>query len=175
MTTEEPDGFREFVAARSAALVRSAWLLTGDEAAAQDLVQTALVKTWTRWSRIVRQDAPEAYVRRVMMSTFLSWTRRLSRRELLVELVPERADPRDDVADVELRSPVHRALCALPPRQRAVIVLRYFDDLTEAQTATVLGCSVGTVKSQNAKALAKLRESPLLRVTWSEEISHDGS
>jgi RNA polymerase sigma-70 factor (sigma-E family) len=168
----EPEGFRDFVAARSAALVRSAWLLTGDEAAAQDLVQTALVKTWSRWARV---EAPEAYVRRVLLSTFLTWNRRRWRGELSVATLPERAEVRDAFADVDLRAPVHAALRELPPRQRAVVVLRYFDDLTEAQAAEVLGCSVGTVKSQNAKALAKLRECAHLRPALDEEVSHDGS
>ncbi len=170
----EPEGFREFVGARSGALVRSAWLLTGDEAEAEDLVQTALAKTWSRWSGVVRQDAPEAYVRRVMLSTFLTWRRRRWRGELSVAAVPERADPRDAFAGVDLRPSVQAALRGLPPRQRAVIVLRFFDDLTEAQTADVLGCSVGTVKSQSAKALAKLRECQLLGGTWDEEVSRDG-
>lgn len=169
----EPEGFREFVAARSAALVRSAWLLTGDEADAQDLVQTALAKTWSRWSRVVRKDAPEAYVRRVMLSTFLTWRRRRWRSEVSVAAVPERANPVDVFADADLRRLVQVALCGLPPRQRAVVVLRFFDDLTEAQTAQMLGCSVGTVKSQAAKALAKLREGDLLRGTLDEEVSRD--
>lgn len=170
----EPDGFREFVEARSAALVRSAWLLTGDEGLAQDLVQTALARTWSRWSGIVKQDAPEAYVRRVMLSTFLTWNRRRWRGELPVAVVPERADLRDPLAGVDLRASLHVALRELPPRQRAVIVLRFFDDLTELQTADVLGCAVGTVKSQSAKALAKLRQSQLLRGTRDEEVSRDG-
>ena len=87
----EPEGFRDFVAARSAALTRSAWLLTGDEMAAQDLVQVALVKTWARWARLARQDAPEAYVRRVMLSTFLTWNRRRWRGEFPVAAVPRPA------------------------------------------------------------------------------------
>ena len=120
----EPDGFREFVGARSAALVRSAVLLTGDEALAQDLVQAALAKTWSRWTRVVRQDAPEAYVRRVMVSTFLTWNRRRWRAELPVAELPDRDNPQDDFADADLRSCVLRALGALAPRQRAVIVLR---------------------------------------------------
>lgn len=134
----EPAGFRDFVAARSSALVRSAWLLTGDEAAAEDLVQAALAKTWTRWSRIERQDAPEVYVRRVIVSIFLSWRRRRSYGELVVASVPEAPGSRDAFADV-------------------------------------LGCSVGTVKSQNAKALARLRACPSLQDLWtgSEEVHHD--
>jgi RNA polymerase sigma-70 factor (sigma-E family) len=172
---QEPAGFREFVAARSAALVRSAWLLTGDEAEAQDLVQTALFMTWSRWSRIMRQDAPEAYVRRVMLSTFLSWTRRRWRGEVPVGEVPDRAYPHDEFAGVDLRQSVRAALLDLPPRQRAVIVLRFFDDMTETQVADMLGCSVGTVKSQCAKALAKLRGCQALRGMLEEEVSRDGS
>jgi len=171
----EPDGFREFVAARSAALVRSAWLLTGDEGEAQDLVQTALAKTWSRWSRVARQDAPEAYVRRVMLSTFLTWKRRGSRREVPVDVVPERAVAADSFEAVGLRAPMYAALRDLPPRQRAVVVLRFFDDLTEAQTADVLGCSVGTVKSQAAKALTKLRAAAPLRGLLDEEVTRDAS
>src|SRR5258708_26704835 len=129
----EPDGFREFVVARSAALVRSAVLLTGDEALAQDVVQAALAKTWSRWSRIVRQDAPEAYVRAVMVSTFLSWNRRRWRAEQPVAEVPDRATPQDDFAAADLRSCVLRSLRGLAPRQRAGAALRYFDDLTAAQ------------------------------------------
>jgi RNA polymerase sigma-70 factor (sigma-E family) len=169
----EPDGFREFVVARSAALVRSAWLLTGNEADAQDLVQTALAKVWSRWPRVVRKDAPEAYVRRVMLSTFLTWTRRRWRAEAPTAVVPERADPRDEFAEADARGSVQTALRGLPPRQRAVIVLRFFDDLTEAQAADVLSCSVGTVKSQSTKALANLRATPLLRGTSDEEVHRD--
>ncbi len=135
----EPDGFREFVVARSAALVRSAVLLTGDEALAQDLVQAALATTWLRWGRVVRQDAPEAYVRRVMVSTLLTWNRRRWRSEQPVAAVPDGDNPRDDFADADLRSCVLGAVRRLAPRQRAVVVLRYFDDLTEAQAAAVLG------------------------------------
>jgi DNA-directed RNA polymerase specialized sigma24 family protein len=105
----EPDGFREFVAARSAALVRSAWLLTGDEGEAQDLVQTALARTWSRWSRLVRQDAPEAYVRKVMLSTYLTWSRRRWRGEVPVDAVPEQARPGDVFAASDLRGPIDTA------------------------------------------------------------------
>jgi RNA polymerase sigma-70 factor (sigma-E family) len=169
----EPDGFREFVVARSAALVRSAVLLTGDEALAQDLVQAALAKTWSRWARVVRQDAPEAYVRAVMVSTFLTWNRRRWRAEQPVAEVPERDSPRDDFAAADLRSCVLGAVRGLAPRQRAVVVLRYFDDLTEPQVAAVLGCSVGTVKSQSAKALLALRACPQLQGLADDEVTHD--
>jgi RNA polymerase sigma-70 factor (sigma-E family) len=169
----EPDGFRDFVAARSGALVRSAFLLTGDQGEAEDLVQAALAKAWMRWGRILRQDAPEAYVRRIMLSTFLTWRRRRWRGEVLVADVPEQPDRRDNFTDVDRRSAVLAALRELPPRQRAVVVLRYFDDLTETQTAEAMGCSMGTVKSQSAKALARLRTCEPLRGAWSEEARRD--
>jgi RNA polymerase sigma-70 factor (sigma-E family) len=174
MPVSEPEGFREFVSARSAALVRGAWLLTGDEATAQDLVQTALEKTWLRWDRVTRKDAPEAYVRRVMLSTFLTWYRRRWRGELPVGTLPERPAPEDRTAAVDVRLAVAMALRGLPARQRAVVVLRFFDDLTETQVADALGCSVGTVKSQAFKALGRLRDGPELRdVLRGEEVRHE--
>jgi RNA polymerase sigma-70 factor (sigma-E family) len=169
----EPDGFRDFVAARSAALVRGATLLTGDAATAQDLVQTALMKTWSRWPTVMRQDAPEAYVRRVMVSTFLTWRRRRWHGEQPVAILPELADARDEFAVADFRRVVVAALAALPPRQRAVLVLRFFDDLTEAQTADAMGCSVGTVKSQTAKAFGALRGYPQLRGLLEEGVTRD--
>ncbi len=111
----EPEGFRDFVAARSAALMRSAWLLTGDEATAQDLVQAALVKTWARWARLARQDAPEAYVRRVMLSTLLTWSRRRWRGEFPAASVPDRPELRDAAAEADVRRAVSEALRTLPP------------------------------------------------------------
>jgi RNA polymerase sigma-70 factor (sigma-E family) len=172
-TVSEPDGFRDFVATRSPALVRSAWLLTGNEATAQDLVQTALAKVWVRWGRVTRHDAPEAYTRRVMVSTFLTWKRRRSHGELAVAAIPDRVEAHDAFADADLRGLVAQALRALPRRQRAVVVLRFFDDLTEAQAADVLGCSVGTVKSQTSKALKWLRGCPQLHGAWNEEVTRD--
>jgi RNA polymerase sigma-70 factor (sigma-E family) len=171
----EPEGFHQFVAARSPGLVRAAWLLTGNLATAEDLVQTALAKVWARWSQVERQDAPEVYVRRVMMSTFLTWSRRRWHGERAVERLPETATAPDDLHQVELRWSVSHALRALPRRQRAVVVLRYFEDLTEQQVARVLNCSVGTVKSQNAKAIAKLRADPQLTALFhaTEEADHD--
>lgn len=165
----EPDGFRDFVVGRSPALVRSAWLLTGNEASAQDLVQTALAKTWSRWGRVNRQDAPETYVRRVMVTTWLTWSRRRWRNEVAVGSVPDRVASGDAFAEADARGSVAVALATLPHRQRAVVVLRFFDDLSEVQAAEVLGCSVGTVKSQTSKALATLRGCQLLRGVREEE------
>src|SRR5215469_6164462 len=130
----EPDGFRDFVEARSSALLRSGWLLTGDWPSAEDLVQTALAAAWPRWASLRRQDAPELYVRKIMVNTFLRWRQ----RRWNGEIAPGR----------------------LPARQRAVVVLRYFADQTESQTAAAMGCSVGAVKSHAAKALARLRDAP---------------
>src|SRR5450631_4243205 len=121
---DEPDGFRDFVASRSRPLLRSAWLLTGDWALAEDLVQTALASTWMRWPRIVRRDAPELYVRRVMVSTYLSWTRRRWRGELPPREIPEVLATGDVMADADLRESLRLELDRLPRRQRAVLVLR---------------------------------------------------
>lgn len=142
---------------RSPALLRTARLITGDAALAQDLVQAALAKAWPRWSRI---DAPEAYVRTVMVRTYLTWRRRRWHGETPTAALPEAGADMWDAVDTA--TTVRDALAALSPRQRAVVVLRYLDDLTELQTADVLGCSVGTVKSQTSKALTRLRVSGLL-------------
>jgi RNA polymerase sigma-70 factor (sigma-E family) len=167
----EPDGFREFVVTRSSALLRTAQLLTGNESSAQDLVQAALLKTWARWEGI-GAGAQEAYVRRVMVSTFLGWRRRLWHREAPVSLVPDQITSTDAFADADTRVAVATALAGLTGRQRAVVVLRYFDDVSEADAALALNCSVGTVKSQTSKALANLRRSPL-RHLFAEEHSDD--
>ncbi len=167
----EPEGFAEFVAARSPALLRTAWLLTGDTAAAQDLVQVALARTWPRWRTIRRREDPEAYVRRVIVNTYATWWRRRWRGEVPTELLPDRAGPDDPYAQVDARRALVAALVRLPRGQRAVVVLRFYDDLTEPQVAALLGCSLGTVKSQTAKALAKLRAQPGLSLLVHEEAT----
>ena len=150
---ERPE-FAEFVAARSPALLRTARLLTGDWAAAEDLLQDALAICWRRWSRI--EGNPEPYVHRVLVTTYLAKRRRFWNRERPTGELPEL--PVDDASErVVQQTQVEAALRSLTPRQRAVIVLRYSEDLSEAETARVLGISVGTVKSQTSKALARLR------------------
>lgn len=161
--------FETFVAARSASLLRTGWLMTGSDVAAQDLVQAALLKVWLRWPRVVRRDAPEMYVRRVMVSTLLSWRRRKWITEQPQESVDDVAA--DQVAGVDLRASVQAALAGLPVGQRAMVVLRYFDDLSEKQTAQALGCSIGTVKSQTARAIARLRTDPRLDGLWDGQVS----
>jgi len=158
----EAEGFSQFVVARERALQRTAVLLTGDWALAEDLVQTALAKTWPRWERISGRDDPELYVRRVMVNTWATWWRRRWRGERASAAVPEGPAPGDVAGDVALRMAVRDALGSLTCRQRAVLVLRVADDLSEAQVAQMLGCPPGTVKSAMSRALAKLREDPRL-------------
>jgi RNA polymerase sigma-70 factor (sigma-E family) len=151
--------FEEFVVARGAVLWRSAWLLTGDRHLAEDLVQVGLAKSYKHFDR-VGIEGFEAYVRRVVFTTYLAWWRRRWTGE-----VPTRDLPDSQARDLELgtRRDLVAALSALPKGQRAVIVCRYVEDLTERQTADLLGCSIGTVKSQASRALATLRISPSLR------------
>jgi RNA polymerase sigma-70 factor (sigma-E family) len=151
--------FDEFVAARSSALLRTAYLLTHDHALAEDLLQTALARSWAAWDRI--DGNPEAYVRKVLVNTFASWWRRKWNGEQPTDDLPEAGSP-DPSRGADDSHDLWQAMERLPRRMRAVVVLRYFEDLTEAQTAHLLGCSVGTVKSQTSKALAKLRIDPAL-------------
>jgi RNA polymerase sigma-70 factor, ECF subfamily len=148
--------FRQFVAARSAALLRTAYLLVGDWAHAEDLLQVALTKTYLAWQRLGEIEAVEAYTRRVLLTTTTSWWRRRWHGERPSATLPERAAP-DSVDEQVERERVWRHVRSLPARQRAVLVLRFYEDLSEVQTARVLGVAVGTVKSQSARALATLR------------------
>jgi RNA polymerase sigma-70 factor (sigma-E family) len=152
---ERVASFDDFVLSRGDALWRSAWLLTGDTQLAEDLVQTALAKTWPKWER-VGTDGFEPYVRRVLFTTYASWWRRKWNGERPTASLPDTTATAPDTA--QRRDLIH-ALATLPKGQRAVVVLRFFEDLTEAQTADVLGISVGTVKSQASRALAALRTS----------------
>jgi RNA polymerase sigma-70 factor (sigma-E family) len=147
-------GFDEFVATRSPALLRTAYLLTGDHGLAEDLLQTALAKCWFAWGRI--DGPPEPYVRRALATTYATWWRRRWRGERPTGELPDRGGPLATTS-VDDRDALWRALGALPRRQRAVVVLRYYEDLSEVETAVALGISIGTVKSQAAKALAALR------------------
>ncbi|MGW6475660.1 SigE family RNA polymerase sigma factor [Streptomyces nigra] len=157
MDAEAEDGFREFVASRSSALLKTAVLLSGgDRHAAEDLLQNALIKAAGRWQRI---DEPEAYVRQILYRQQISrWRLKWRRRELTVAEPPEHGSGPDDTsAAAELRLLMRGALARLTPRQRTVLVLRYFEDLPEADVARILGCSVGTVRSTTHRSLARLR------------------
>ena len=160
----EPAGFREYVAASQDRLTRAAWLLTGDEHAAQDLVQTTLMRVWPRWEKIVAAGDPDAYVRRALANNHVSGLRRSWRNERPTEDLPDQPAAADFASVSDLRDLVARLLPALPPRQRAVLVMRYLLDLPDAETAAVLGCSEPTVRSQAFKALRALRlDHPELR------------
>ena len=156
--------YEQFVRARTPALIRCAYLLTGDQHLAEDLVQEALARTAGAWSNLHRSDNAEAYTRKVMYRLQISQWRRRRVRETLPDTMPETRAFGDYAHDVALRLSMRRALAQLTRRQRAVIVLRYFEDLTEAEAAEVLGIAVGTVKSTTAHALERLRSSaPELR------------
>jgi RNA polymerase sigma-70 factor (sigma-E family) len=156
------DEFERFVEARERALQRTAWLLTGDWALAEDLVQTALARAWPRWDRIIRRDDPEIYLRKVMLNTWSTWRRRRWRGETAAEVLPDRPAPGDFAAEVTVRQVIGHVLGNLTDRQRSVLVLRIFDDLSEVQVAQILDCAVGTVKSTMSQTLAKLRDEPRL-------------
>jgi RNA polymerase sigma-70 factor (sigma-E family) len=149
--------FDAYVGASGPRLKRLAFLLTGDLDAAEDLLQTAYAKALPRWSRIRTYDQPDAYMRRVLVNGRTSLWRRTRGREVLTDRVPDRAgaDPmsaRDEAEDLR------RALLALPAKQRAAVVLRFYCDLSEQETAAAMGVSVGTVKSHTSRGLARLRE-----------------
>lgn len=148
-----PETFAAFVAARQGALLRAATLVSGDHHLAQDLLQDALVKLARVWRR-VGSDYPEAYVRKVLYRDLISWRRR-HRRESLGTVVEVPAA--DSSADVVERMTLLRALAQLTVKQRAVLVLRFYEDLSEQQAADLLGVTVGTVKSQTHAALTRLR------------------
>ena len=149
------EGFDAFVRARLPHLLSFGRVLTGSEDGAADLVQDALERALLHWDRIESRDSPEGYVRRIMINRQISLWRRF-RRERVTDQVPEQ--PSEPWTAVERRGSVWAAVRTLPPRQRAVIALRYLEDLSEAETARILGCSLGTVKSQASKAMDKLRQ-----------------
>ncbi|TMR96318.1 SigE family RNA polymerase sigma factor [Nonomuraea basaltis] len=151
MDSADQREFHEFVSARSPTFMRLAFLLTaGDQHAAEDLLQTSLAKTALKWHRI---DDPDKYLRQVMYRQQISWWRR--RREFAVAEIPDRQGP-DGTHAVELQIMVQQALGKLTAKQRAILVLRYFEDQSESTVAATLGCSIGTVRSTAHRALARL-------------------
>ncbi|MEV4412035.1 SigE family RNA polymerase sigma factor [Catellatospora sp. NPDC049609] len=158
-----PEGFAQFVAARSDALLRSAWLLTGDAGRAEDLLQTVLADLWRRWDTITTGGHPEAYARKALFTTYVSWWRRRWRMEIPSE-PPDRTGNGDTAGEYADRDAVRRALARLSRQQRAIVVLRYVEDLTVQRTAEVLGCSENTVKVQAFRALRALRADPNLEL-----------
>ena len=159
--------FAELVAAKGGALRRTAYLMCGDWHLAEDLVQTVFVKVHLHWRRIRRQDSFDAYLRTTLFHAYLDTRRAKWRRETPAEYVPDLAAPGTGPSDD--RDVLVAALRRIPPRQRAVLVLRYWEDLSVEETAGLLGCAAGTVKSQAAKGLAALR--PLLAGTAFESVT----
>lgn len=157
MRPEDEDEFRCFTAARWPGLVRTAYLLTGDLGHAEDLAQTTLIKAYRSWNRVRRVDDIDAYVRKILVNANRSRFRSKRPVEYSVAMVPEHHAAPDASRAIEERDVLFAALAGLPPRQRAIVVLRYWEDLAEGDVAALLGCSVGTVKSQASRALAKLR------------------
>ncbi|MCH0565406.1 MULTISPECIES: SigE family RNA polymerase sigma factor [unclassified Streptomyces] len=175
MQAELETRFQEFVQARWSHLVRTAYLLTGDAHHAEDLTQTALAKAYRSWRRVARADNPEAYVRRMLVSCNSDRFRKRRVQESLTAAPPDRAGNDEATSWAAERSALMTALAGLPPRQRAVVVMRYWEDLSEAEVAGVLGCSPGTVKSQASKGLAKLRTYPgLVQLTGGAVASGRG-
>ena len=159
--------FSDYVAARQQALLRTAYVLTGERHAAEDLLQTALAKTYLTWSRIRDPRSADAYVRKIMVNELTSWWRRAWRtREFSTDALPDQhtgpgrhtSAGVDNAGAVVDRDAMWTLLQTLPPRQRAAVVLRFYEDMSEAETAQVLGCSVGTVKSNASRGIAALRE-----------------
>ena len=148
--------FRDYVRARSRALLRTAYLLTGNRADAEDLVQSALAKTYLAWDRIEDRGALDGYVRRAMVNTHISWWRRRRVEEYPTDEIPDHAVA-DHTVSSDMQETLRRAVDRLPQRMRAAVTLRYYEDMTEAEIADVLGISLGTVKSTVSRAVAKLR------------------
>jgi RNA polymerase sigma-70 factor (sigma-E family) len=165
------DEFREFVVTRWQALVRTAYLLVGDHGLAEDLVQTALERVHRRWDRVERRDQPEVYARRVLINLAISWRRRRRVHEIPVAAVADATG--SDVERPDLGDAVWTAVRRLPPRMRAVVVLRYVEDRSEAEAADLLGCSVGTVKSAASRGLARIRDQ--LQAAHGGTFRSDGS
>lgn len=150
------DDFAEFVGARWSSLYRFAYLLAASPTGAEDLLQTSLEKAYVNWRRISAMEFPEAYVRRMIVTTLVSSSRRHWSRERPTETLPEGLGDSAEVGVLD-RSLLWPLVCALPARQRAVVVLRYYEDMTEAQIADTLGCAPGTVKSQSSAAIGALK------------------
>jgi RNA polymerase sigma-70 factor (sigma-E family) len=153
----DDDAFRDYVEARGSVLLRMALMLTGNRADAEDLMQAALAKTYLAWGKINDRAALDAYVRRAMVNTHISWWRHRKLEEFPTDELPDQAVA-DHSRESDLAEMVRRALDRLPQRMRAAVMLRYFEDMTEPEIATVLGISLGTVKSTVSRAVARLRD-----------------
>jgi RNA polymerase sigma-70 factor (sigma-E family) len=150
-------GFAGFVREHTPALLRTAYLITGNAQTAEELVQDTLVRLYPKWDRVEAADLPLAYVRRSLANGYVNHRRRASRREFAYDDVPERIDPYDAVSQLADRDEIWAGLRDLPDRQRAALVLRFFEDLTDEESGAALGCRVGTVRSLISRGLTTLR------------------
>ncbi len=160
MDAASEQSYCDYVVARRPALIREAYLLVGDVHLAEDLVQTALAKAYVAWHRVAASSAPDAYVRRILINTNISRRRRRRVAEVLTAVPADRAEAPPQAME---SAAVIQALMALPQRQRAAIVLRFWDDLPESAVAELMGCSIGTVRTHTARAMARLRTTAELR------------
>jgi RNA polymerase sigma-70 factor (sigma-E family) len=167
----DEESYREFVTAQWSPLGRLAYLLVGDTGHAEDLVQIVFTKVWFVWGRI-RDQAPEAYARRVLTNTATSWWRRRWHSERPTSELPDRVALPDLAADVAMTQSLAAALRSLPARQRTAVVLRFAEDLSEAQVAGVMNCSVGNVKSLTSRGLARLRECGVVEPSTAGELTN---
>src|SRR4051794_956871 len=174
MRRELEESFRDFAVAQWPALTRLAYLLVGDPGHAEDVVQTALSKVWLVWGR-VRDEAPDAYARRAVTNTATSWWRRRWHGERPTETLPDRSYDDELAPRLSDRAELSAALRALPPRQRAAVVLRFAEDFSEAQVAAALDCSTGTVKSLTSRGLARLRTDARIEMTEAEPLTNGRS
>ena len=156
MSDQRDDEFTDFVADHGARLLRTACLVTGDAHLGEDLVQTALAKAYGSWAKVRQADQPVAYVRRLMINTHLSWVRRLTNTERPLERFPDAGTGDHQTAHAETDE-MRQALLRLSPRVRTAVVLRYFEDLSEADTAALMGCSRSTVNNHVTRGLSALR------------------
>ena len=158
MSDQAQPSFDAFVAARGSAMLRHAYVLTGDRHLAEDLVQETLAHLYRRWDRVAASTSPEAYVRTSVTRQFLSWRRRRSSTERVTDELPESVDAADTGDRIAGDDAVWRALSTLPRKQRAILALRFYDDQSDLQIAEILGVSASTVRSQASRALATLRD-----------------
>ncbi|HEY8480045.1 MAG TPA: SigE family RNA polymerase sigma factor [Spirillospora sp.] len=162
MNATRQEEFRSYVAERGPVLLRAANQLTGDRAEAEDLLQAALAKTYLAWDRIQDRAAVDGYVRRAMVNTQISWWRRQRLEVYPTDRLPDRPSADDHAVRAEMRDALGRALGRLPERQRLIVMLRYYEDMSEREIAEILGVSVGTVKSTVSRAMARLRDDEAL-------------
>lgn len=163
--------FEEFVTGRQAGMFRAAFLITGDRHLAEDLVQGSLERAYQNWRRVVAAGNPDAYVRRIMVNLATDWwrSRRYMSETNLAEMAHTASTEAGHAEQAERRDLILRALRNLPTRMRVVLVLRYYEDLSEAETAAIMGCSVGTVKSQASRALDRMRDAIDARPSFLED------